>query len=59
MRTNRDLAGALPTTKAITAMTALSMPNRFPMVPSSPAIRVMALAAVLHRTKCPVVTLTG
>jgi hypothetical protein len=36
-----------PTTRATTAMTAPSMPRRFPfpMVSSSPAIRVMALAA--------------
>src|SRR4029453_6518994 len=36
-----------PTTRAITAMTPPSMTTRFPMVPSSPAIRVMALTTRL------------
>src|ERR687889_324174 len=42
---------AAPTTRAMTAMTAPAMPRRFPfpMVPSSPAIRVMALAQLRAR----------
>src|SRR4029450_126055 len=36
-----------PTASAMTAMTAPSMTTRFPMVPSSPAIRVMALTTRL------------